>query len=346
MRVPGAKASAGVQPRGALAARRPVARAGAWLAAGSSASIIGLGFAGLALGALIIYIEPIVHAAGGLVGIDVARAFTHHERVFIKRDQTVLWLLLLAGQTATWAVLLVPIAQTMQQVGRWRTGRLTWIYGGAVIGSTVVAAAFGALLLHTPHWSLPGHTPKLGVLTALAVVVAAIAAVGIGCVGAGAEALEHDGDDSWERRIALLARLRGALDRLVLCMGVIVGAAVLATGALRNATISWQQLLDPRRSADDIFPQEHVLLYGLYFTAVIALIAIPTYERLRAVGTRMRDAHLPERWPPAEGWKERVDERAAVDRLLKLELTAAASLRAGVAILAPLASSLLSRALG
>jgi hypothetical protein len=60
----------------------------------------------------------------------------------------------------------------------------------------------------------------------------------------------------------------------------------------------------------------------------------------------MRDAQLPERWPPAEGWKDRADERAAIDRLLKLELTSAASFRAGVAILAPLASSLLSRALG
>jgi hypothetical protein len=327
-----------------VASQRPVGWAGSWLAGRSSASIIGLGFAGLVLGALIVYIEPVIHAIGGLVGVDIGRTFTRREQKFMKRDQTVLWLLLLAGQTATWAVLLVPIAQTLDKVGRWCSARVVWLYGGAVIGAAAIAAAFGELLVNRPHWTLPGHTPKIAVLTALAVVVAAIAAVGIGCVGAGAEAIELDRDQSWEHRVAYFVALREGLDRMVLCMGVIVGAAVLATGALRTATISWQQALDAQARLDE-FPEEHVLLYGLYFSAVIALLAIPIYERLRAVGSRMRDEQLPERYPPTEGWKERADERAAVDRLLKLDLTTAASFRAGVAILAPLLSSLLSRAL-
>ncbi|MGZ4271187.1 MAG: hypothetical protein ACXVSX_18505, partial [Solirubrobacteraceae bacterium] len=206
------------------------------------------------------------------------------------------------------------------------------------------SSVFADTFLHH-KWTLPGHSIKVAVLTGLALVVAAVAAVGVGWVAAGIEDVARE-ETSWSRRVTTHRELRGALDRLVLCMGVIVGAAILATGALRNATISWSRVQHSALPPDQIFPPEQVLLAGVYFTGLLALLAIPNYERLLSAGGRLRDEQFPVRWPPEPGWKERLDERRAVDGLLKLELSPAASFRAAVAILAPLASSLVSRVLG
>ncbi|MGZ6706632.1 MAG: hypothetical protein ACXVFN_06775 [Solirubrobacteraceae bacterium] len=321
---------------------RVLHRSGTWLATRSGSGFILLGFAGLALGLAIVFFEPIAHWAGGLVGADLSRPFTGSEQQYVRREQTLLWLLLLAGQSAIWAVLLVPIAGTLLQLTPRPRGGL--VYGAALVVPVLASSVFADTFLHH-KWTLPGHSIKVAVLTGLALVVAAVAAVGVGWVAAGIEDVARE-ETSWSRRVTTHLELRGALDRLVLCMGVIVGAAILATGALRNATISWSRVQHSALPPDQIFPPEQVLLAGVYFTGLLALLAIPNYERLRSAGGRLRDEQFPVRWPPEPGWKERLDERRAVDGLLKLELSPAASFRAAVAILAPLASSLVSRVLG
>jgi hypothetical protein len=322
---------------------RLLRRAGVWLAARSGSDFILLGFAGLALGIAIVLFEPVAHWAGGLVGADVSRPLTVREQEYVRREPTLLWLLLLSGQTAVWAVLLVPISGTLLRLTP-PMRRPGLAYGAAVVIPVAAASVFAATFLDH-EWTLPAQSTKVALLTGLALIVAAIAAVGMGWVAASIDAVERE-DAVWGRRVAAYLELRGALDRLVLCIGVIVGAAILATGALRNATLSWNRLLHPNRSPEEIFPREQVLLAGVYFTALLALLAIPIYERLRSAGCRLRDERLPPSWPPEPGWKERVEERSALDRLLSLELSSAASFRAALAILAPLASSLVGRVFG
>jgi hypothetical protein len=141
--------------------------------------------------------------------------------------------------------------------------------------------------------------------------------------------------------------LRHTLDRLVLCIGAIVGAAILAAGALRGAIISFERATPgATQAAEAIFPQETVLANGVFFSTLLGLMYLPAEQRLQSFGARLRDALCPPRWPPDPDWQAHASERSALGEVLMLDVSVAGRLRAGVAILAPLASSLVSQALG
>jgi hypothetical protein len=317
----------------------------------------GLALAGSVIGVGILFFEPLAHAAGSLVGLRLSQDFTQAEWKFVKRDQTILWLFLLCAQTALWATLLGPIMRTLRELRPWhrRTTALLGA-GGFIIAFGVLYVATRAL--GTPDYPLPGHAIKLTLLTSLAGIVAYLGALGIWRVDRAATDLalyasalhEPTGERPAatgrgnQRLIDRYLDLRNALDRLLIYMGAIVSAAVLATGALRNAVISWHT--NSHIPSNEIFSQEHVLVYGLFLSGLLALVYLPPYQRLRALGIRLRDALCPPLWPPNPDWRARAEERATLGDLLRLEVTGTASLRAGIAILAPLASSLVSRLLG
>lgn len=143
----------------------------------------------------------------------------------------------------------------------------------------------------------------------------------------------------WERRTEMLLEARAALDSLLACTATIIGAAIISTGVLRNATIPWEQARNPARTAEAIFPEEQVLAYGIFYSAVLALLYLPVYERLTRAARKLRDRRAPLIWPPREQWKERADERALLDRMLKLDQSAITGFRLAAGVLAPLASS-------
>jgi hypothetical protein len=287
-----------------------------------------------------------VHAATGLLGLELAHNFTKAEWDFIGRDQTALWLLLLCGQAALWAALLNPLMRTLRELRPWHRRRT------AVLGASWFILAFAALsgvtaAVKIPDYDLPGHGTKLALLTLFAGLVSYLGALGIWRVDNAANDPALDVPQPREPtseppaapgQIDRYLHLRDALDRLLVYMGAIVSSAVLAAGALRNAVVSW----DP----DADFAEERVLMYGLFLSALLALIYIPPFQRLRTVGARLRDAYAPPLWPPHPDWRKRAEERAALGELLRLEVTPSASLGAALAILAPLASSMVARLLG
>jgi hypothetical protein len=143
----------------------------------------------------------------------------------------------------------------------------------------------------------------------------------------------------WERRTEMLLEARAALDSLLACTATIIGAAIISTGVLRNATIPWEQARHPARTAEAIFPEEQVLAYGIFYSAVLALLYLPVYERLTSAARKLRDGRAPLIWPPRH-------ERALLDRMLKLDQSAITGFRLAAGVLAPLASSVITRALG
>jgi hypothetical protein len=308
--------------------------------------VIGLAVAGLVLSVFVLFFEPLVHAAAGLVGLELAHNFTKAEWHFIRRDQTALWLLLLCGQAALWAALLNPLMRTLRELRPWHRRRT------ALLGAGWFILAFAALsgvtaAVKIPDYDLPGHGTKLVLLTLLAGVVSYLGALGIWRVDNAASDPALDVPQPREPtteppaatgQIDRYLHLRDALDRLLVYMGAIVSSAVLAAGALRNAVVSWHPDAD--------FAEERVLLYGLFLSALLALIYIPPFQRLRTLGARLRDAHAPPIWPPHPDWRKRAEERATLGDLLRLDVTPSASLGAGLAILAPLASSMVARLLG
>jgi hypothetical protein len=190
---------------------------------------------------------------------------------------------------------MVPIARALDQVRAWWRPRAVAAYSSVVLGSTAVVGLVATELVKYPR-GLPGHSTKIAIVTALATFVAALAAAGVACVACGAEQIQQDlaaspsvSTADWERQTEMYLQMRAALDSLLACTAAIIGAAIISTGALRDATIAWQHALNPADTAETIFPQEQVLAYGVFYSAVLALLYLPVYER--------RDARASDRRP-------------------------------------------------
>jgi hypothetical protein len=130
-------------------------------------------------------------------------------------------------------------------------------------------------------------------------------------------------------------RLRESLTRSLGVQGAILAAAVLATGARQNAL----------ESVDVSVPFEHTVLYGLVLSALIGALYLPCHQCLSELGAAIREQLRP---PPAADdpdLLEVYDQRSAFAKLLQLDVTAATSFRASLAILAPLASGVVAELL-
>lgn len=305
--------------------------------------IAAWGLSGFLIGLLVFFAEPVGHAIGRLVGADIGQNFSGAELDFAHRDQTVVWLFLLCAQTALWAGLALPLLGTLRSFRNWRDGRAEFI------GVLALLSLFGLLILlgqlnSVIDYPLPHHQAKLTIFTALAGVATLAIALAMWRVKRAADAaLAEPGlpDGAIDRYVDL----RRTLNRLLFFGGSMLSAAVLATGALRNAVITWAQAQNPKLSANEVFPSERVLYYGLLLSVFLALIYAVPYQRVRALGSGLRDRALPVLWPPQAGWRGRSEDRTALGMLLRIDEPVWASFRGGVAILAPLVSALLTRAL-
>lgn len=82
-------------------------------------------------------------------------------------------------------------------------------------------------------------------------------------------------------------------------------------------------------------------MYGLFFSALVALIYVPVYGSLERAGLDLVDRvyPVPDGEAPSEDWQ---GGRERLAKLLKLGFRAEDSLRSSVAILAPLLATLVS----
>ena len=142
-------------------------------------------------------------------------------------------------------------------------------------------------------------------------------------------------------RIQVLLDLRAHLQRFITLLGAMVALATLAKGALRQA-----YLATGGNPAE--FPPEYVLLQGAYFTGLLALVYIPTFTILAAIGADLVESTYPVTapdldWDKLAGWQA---NRKSLEQLLQLHSGAVDNLRASVSILAPVATSVVSVLLG
>jgi hypothetical protein len=255
-----------------------------------------------------------------------------------------LWVFLICGQCAFWAAALIPISSSIRGlVSQWRrhwreVSASVGLAAILILGFVFAASAKSGLTLDYP---LPYHRPKL---TAISVLGGLVALAGVAAIALIHSALSSvpSGPSRTERQIDEFLRLQAELQRLLTIEGVIIGAAILSTGALRNAILAYGDAVGEKYS----FPPEYVLVYGAYFSGVLALIYMPTYRRLLAVGRGLRDSLFPLQSPRAASWSDWYDRRKKFEDLLKLQLTSGESFRAGVAILTPLIGSFVALLLG
>jgi hypothetical protein len=320
---------------------------------GESAALFLMVALGGALAALIVFADFAFWWLAQLDGVPLtSNPFLedHATLRFIGQPQTLLWLFAVCLQMGFWLAIQLPAWKMMSELegpsGRWRGRHLA---GRLVLWSLVVAGVITAGLLSQRTYPLPGHGIKMSFITFIGFLAMLPAVAVVTRVHLRASTILDwpRNDDGWidelssisERRsnpVAGFLRLRELLDNALLILGTVVGAAILSSGALRNAVLAREGA-----SASD-FPIELVLVYGLFFTGLLAIVYVPTYLRVQALGRSMVDRFVPVADPGAAQWMEDNDKRLALESRLRLDTTLTSSFQAGAAILAPLASALVS----
>jgi hypothetical protein len=267
---------------------------------------------------------------------------------FLKSPKGMVWIFFVAGQFAFWASIIEPL-------WRWRS-RLRVDYGLGqnrefrlkLLAAIVFFALPGVFLVHiVPDSNLAHHDLKLMLVNLVAIIVALVAVTGIWYVRAALEAT-FAGKGSGGRSVRTLQEgvdvlldLRAYLQRFITLLGAMVALATLAKGALRQAILS--------TGGDAVsFPTDYVLLQGAYFTGLLALVYIPTYTILAAIGADLIDSAYPVTgsdldWDNLSHWQT---NRKSLEELLEVGSGAVHNLRASVSILAPAASSVIAVLLG
>jgi hypothetical protein len=145
--------------------------------------------------------------------------------------------------------------------------------------------------------------------------------------------LELDWATDGRALFAELLDLRRRLQQLLVLGGTVIGAATLATGALRLAVLAWKP--------NALFPPDHPVLYGGFFTVVLAFLYGPAYASIQKQGRAILDGcwPLPPTAKPDETWYR---DRQTAEAMLGLTISVKDSFQTGAAILAPLVTSLIT----
>jgi len=149
--------------------------------------------------------------------------------------------------------------------------------------------------------------------------------------------LDAADDDEWSDTAGAIGRirkLRRALQGATAALGGMIAAAVIITGALREAVEA-----APKLTAT---PDSYVLVYGAWLTAVVAAIYLYVFgaveRRARSIVERVP---LPD--PASDAFPAAVERRTQLAQELELGGDARANLESLVSVLAPLAGALLTR---
>jgi len=215
-----------------------------------------------------------------------------------------------------------------------------WLASAAFAVAVGATAAFPTLVrsleLHSP---LSHHHVRISILLGLGTAIALIGIQAVALVHRAA----RQRPPTLKGALAHFLFLRDELQTLLFFLGAIIGAATLATGALRIA------LIDAGKTTTHDFPAPAVLAYGGYFTLLLVAVYAPAYASLLTLGKRLEDeicGALPEQPEDPAAWSGWLAQRAAVEGFLQLNVSAGDRLKTGLAILAPFVGSAVSLLLG
>jgi hypothetical protein len=275
------------------------------------------------------------------VGAAVGAAINFHdypsyygglERSFLSTPEFQLFLFLGLVQAMFWGAVSLPVVQLIRAY----RGR----YGGYRREMLVCSLLFVALLFPTRwvtpscEYPFPHHEWKTFLMSSIGFVVALGAAYGSLLVNVALARLTHEAGSDADRLRTYLG-LRAQLLRLLSISATLLFLATLAQDAKRRAVGA---LPLPECVPDFGFPR--VLLYGLFFTILLALTYIPVFVTLMLTGRNICNSVLPIPSPNDDSWPNWHARRKNLEDLLQLSLVD--TLRSVVAVLAPVIASLTS----
>jgi hypothetical protein len=275
---------------------------------------------------------------------------------FAATPQFYLWLLIVSASSAVWVLGLVFTGVTAKNSLRALEARQIIRLG---IAAVMLMSCPVALIVWLSGWDGPSvatlggltapndfplthHALKVSVLVGVAVVLGGFAivamwatAVAIGGIHPRPAGRPKPTADDVNTFLALRAEIVALLG----VAGVLIGLGTLSAGALRVAALAAPlQAHQPALK----FAQEYVVGYGLFFSCLLALAFVPAFVAIQVTGARLRECAHPLPAPASDMFDAVVESRSKLDALLQTNLSATATFKAGVAILTPLAASLIA----
>jgi hypothetical protein len=284
-------------------------------------------------------ITVVVLAASGAVAavalLLVGARGTTDSAAFANSPGFATWAAVLAAQSAVWAVVTVPLWREVRTLYlATDPARSIWVVPALIVAALALLALFSPA--REAPWPLVGHQVKAWVLTTAAAGGVGVPAVfGICLVQDRVRRHRPETMTTGDIEVALSARAQ--MRRFLGAAGAVIGLAVLASGALRLATV-------PEYLGQSAFPATAVLLYGAFFTGLLVLVYVPAHLSLRRFCVDIREHYFSvEDMPPPTsqefaGW---VEGRARLDTLTQVNVTTSQQLQASLFILAPLVSGIL-----
>jgi hypothetical protein len=272
--------------------------------------------------------------AAALGGTSAAILIVHSnmEEMVRKAPAALAWLSLISAQGAIAGFGLIEALAGYRSASKTGDGLLfVAVFLGLLLGAFVVEPALFRLQV---TWFLTEYNLRVVLVSFL------VGFSGLGAA-AGVWSVARDAEASTGKRVELadevrFFELRARLGGYLSFLGMQIGAAVLSTGMLRHT------LIDGGWANDDTFPPELVLAYGAYFTVLLGIVYAAAAARLNELA-----AHLLEQVIPGEDAQalDRIKARIQTAKALGMDAGFAKQLKAGVAILGPLLSALVSIAI-
>jgi hypothetical protein len=264
---------------------------------------------------------------------------TEASQAFIRTGEFAVWLFLIGVSCVVMFTSLFILAGDLRKL--WKYSRSNRLDLG--ISTLLVTLLYLVPILFTrisagspADFPLVYHGEKISILYALGYICTIIPGVfGIWLIRQGLldEIRDIQPAAEYLRRYDFF---REMLQRFIMILGILVTLVTLNTAALRDAVIAVGGATEAR------FPVIAVLTYGAYFTLMLLIIYLPTYNTLLEAGRRIRDVYAPIPEPNEENWDKVMARRKTLEESLQLHLSAQQHLQTSVFILAPLISGIFS----
>jgi hypothetical protein len=254
----------------------------------------------------------------------------------IRSPDVAVWATIVAAQVALWACVMVPAyRRAVLYAQEARKHPLLLTIDGVVLLLLLVVFLWGHHGLD-PNWQLAvvSQKPKVAALNIFGFVVLAPCLLGMRLVGLAAENLLASQTPALDR----FSEFRADLRWFLVTAGWIIGAATLATGALRNVIIG----LNPSAK----IPASAILLYGGFCSGLLALFYLPSFEMFSRCGRRLIEIYVPLSANDAAAWLEAHEKKLKLAEALGVGTTGVQAFQEGAAIVAPLVASAVGLLLG
>lgn len=129
----------------------------------------------------------------------------------------------------------------------------------------------------------------------------------------------------------------------ILLLGI--GGALLSIFTLTSAALRAAALACGATNQSD-YPLVLVLVLGVYYTLLIAVVYFPVYLSQAAAGHHLLDTYFGLPSPTSEGWTQKYAARKQLQELLELEMSGTQRFVTSLTLLAPFVSGIFSLLVG